>query len=133
MYSSGISTVDNSRIARQTIGTAAGKLAVAELGRMAATSGAAGAAISGGIEVISSGIRLLHDEIDAKEFAGCVAHETVGGGLSAAAGSVAASAASVGTASLLSASAPTAPAWLPAAVGIGTAVTVGNAVKSIFD
>lgn len=131
MSSTGISSADTARIATQTIGSSAGKLTAAQLGKLAGSSGAAGAVFSAGIEVVSSGVKLANGEIDVGEFAGNVAHEAVGGGLSAAAGSAAATVVSAGAATLLAATA--APVWVPAAVGLGAAVAVGGAVKSVFD
>lgn len=84
--------------------------------------------VSGGIEVAVSGRKLINGEIDGEEFAGNVARETVGGGISAAAGSAAATVAATGTAALLAAT--SAPLWVPAAVGIGAAVAIGSCVKS---
>ena len=74
---------------------------------------------------------LADGEIDGGEFVGNVAKETVGGGLSAAGGSVAATAAATGAATLLATTA--APVWVPAAVGIGAAVAVGSAIKGLWD
>lgn len=131
MSSSGISSADTSRIATKTIGGAAGKLTARSLGRVASSSGIAGGVVSGGIEVLSSGAKLVSGEIDGGEFVGNVAKETVGGGLSAAGGSVAATAVAAGTATLLAST--TAPLWVPAAVGFGAAVAVGSAIKGIWD
>lgn len=131
MSSSGISSADTSRIATKTIGGAAGKLTASSLGKVASSSGVAGGVISGGIEAITSGIKLANGEIDGGEFVGNVAKETVGGGLSAAGGSVAATAVAAGTATLLAST--TAPLWVPAAVGFGAAVAVGSAIKGIWD
>lgn len=131
MSSTGVSSSDTARIASKTIGNTAGKLTASSLGKVAASSGAAGAVISGGIEVVSSAIKLSQGEIDGGEFVGNVAKETVGGGLSAAGGSVAATAAATGAATLLAAT--SAPVWVPAAVGIGAAVAVGSAIKSFWD
>lgn len=128
MKSTGISSADTSRIAGQTIG---GQLTASALGKVAATSGGAGAVLSGGIEVIASGVKLAHGEIEGGKFVANVAKETAGGGLSAAAGSVAATAAATCTASLLAAT--SAPLWIPGAVGIGAAVVVGSGIKSLWD
>lgn len=128
MTSTGISSTDTSRIAAQTVG---GSLKAASVAKCALTSGGAGAAISGGVEILHSGARLLKGEIDGEEFAGNVARETVGGGLSAAAGSAAASVASVAAASLLAGTA--APLWVPGAIAVGTAVAVGSGIKSLWD
>lgn len=131
MSSTGVSSSDTARIAAKTIGSGAGKLTATAVGKVAATSGVAGAAISGGIEVVSSAIKFADGEIDGGEFVGNVAKETVGGGLSAAGGSVAATAAATGAATLLAATA--APVWVPAAVGVGAAVAVGSAIKGLWD
>lgn len=131
MTSTGISSSDTARIATKTIGNAAGKITAQSLGRVAASSGAAGAVISGGIEAVSSTIQLANGEIDGGEFAANVAKETIGGGISAAGGSIAASAAAAGAATVLAAT--TAPAWVPAAIGIGAAVAVGSFIKSAWD
>ena len=128
MTSTGISSSDTARIASQTIG---GSIKAASVARSALTSGGAGAVVSGGIEVAVSGRKLINGEIDGEEFAGNVARETVGGGISAAAGSAAATVAATGTAALLAAT--SAPLWVPAAVGIGAAVAIGSCVKSFWD
>lgn len=128
MTSTGISSADTSRIAVETIG---GKVATGSLAKVASSSGIAGAAISGGIEVISSGKKYIDGEIDGEEFVGKVAKETVGGGVSAAGASAAATAVTAGVASALAATA--APIWVPAAAGIGAAVAVGSAIKGVWD
>lgn len=130
MGSTGIFSADTARIATKTIGTAAGKLTGQALGRLAASSGAVGAVISGGVEVIGSARKLAKGQISAKEFTVSVARETAGGGLSAAGGSLAATAVATGVATVAGASAPV---WVPAAVGIGAAVAVGSAVKAGWD
>lgn len=128
MTSTGISSADTSRIAAQTIG---GALKAASVAKTALTSGGVGAALSGGFEMISSGIRLVKQEIDGGEFLGNMAKEMVGGGLAAAGGSAAATASAVGTATLLAAT--VAPAWVPGAVAVGAAVTVGTGIKVLWD
>ena len=122
MTSTGISSVDTSRIAAQTIG---GSLKVAQVSKVAMSSGGAGAVLSGAIEVVSSGAKMAKGEIDGSEFVANVVQETAGGG------SVAATAAGIGTATLLAGS--TAPLWVPGAVAIGAAVVAGNAIKSVWD
>lgn len=131
MTSSGISSSDTARIATQTIGNSAGKLTLHSVSKAAGSSGALGAAISGGIEVLSSGAKFIDGEIDGGEFAANVARETVGGGLAAAAGTAAASVASAGAATVLAAA--SAPVWAPVAVGVGAALAVGSVVKGIWD
>ena len=131
MKSTGISSSDTSRIATKTIGTTAGKISAGAVGKVAASSGAVGAAISGGMEVCLSGMKLKKGEITGKEFAGNVARETVGGGLSAAGGSAAATLAATGVATALATTA--APVWIPAAVGVGAAIVVGGAIKGVWD
>ena len=90
-----------------------------------------GAAISGGIEVLSSGVKLLDGEINGEEFTANVVRETAGGGLAAAAGSTAAIVASAGAATVLAS--VSAPVWIPAAIGVGAALAVGSVVKGIWD
>ncbi|MBR1486677.1 MAG: hypothetical protein IJ859_06965, partial [Synergistaceae bacterium] len=131
MTSSGVSSTDTARIATQTIGNSAGKLTAASISKAAGSSGAIGAALSAGIEVFSSGAKLLDGEIDGEEFVCNVARETVGGGISAAAATTAATLASTGAATVLAAT--SAPVWIPVAVGVGAAVAVGSIVKDIFD
>lgn len=131
MSSSGISSADTARIATKTLGNSAGKLTTSAVAKVAGSSGVVGGAISGGIELISSGVKLANGEIDGGEFVGNVAKETVGGGLAAAGGSAAATAAAAGTATLLAATA--APVWVPAAVGLGVAVAIGSGIKSLWD
>ena len=128
MTSTGISSMDTSRIAAQTVG---GSLKAASVAKCALTSGGAGAVLSGGIEAVSSGIKLAQGEIDGEEFVGSVARETVGGGLSAAAGSAAATAATTLAATALAGT--TAPLWVPGAIAVGAAVVVGSGVKSLWD
>ncbi len=131
MKSTGISSSDTSRIATKTIGTTAGKVSAGAVGKVAASSGAVGAAISGGLELCVSGVKLKKGEITGKEFAGNVARETVGGGLSAAGGSAAATLAATGAATVLATTA--APVWVPAMVGVGAAIVVGGAIKGVWD
>lgn len=131
MHSTGISSGDTARIAGKTIGKSANGINASSLGNVAKSSGAVGAIVSGGIEMINSGIKLANYEIDGAEFVGNVAKETVGGGLSAAGGSVAATTAAAGVATLLAPT--TAPLWIPAAVGIGAAIVVGSGIKALWD
>lgn len=128
MTSTGISSADTSRIAAQTIG---GGVKVASVAQVALSSGGVGAVLSGGIEAVSSGVKLAKGEIDGEEFVGNVAKETVGGGLAAAGGSAAASLAAAGAATVLAAT--TAPVWLPGAISIGAAVVVGSVIKGAWD
>jgi len=128
MSSTGISSADTSRIAAQTIG---GTINATSLAQVALSSGGAGAAISGGISAVTAGLRLAQGEIDEEEFIETVAKDTLGGGITAAAGSAAATAVATGAATLLAST--TAPLWLPGALAVGGAVVVGNAVKSIWD
>lgn len=128
MTSTGISSTNTARIASQTVG---GSIKVASVVHTAMTSSGAGAVLSGGIEAAISGYSLINGEIDGEEFVGNVARETVGGGLSAAAGSAAATVAATGAATVLAAT--SAPLWVPAAVGIGAAVAIGSCVKSFWD
>lgn len=131
MSSTGISSSDTARIATKTIGSSAGKLTAGALGKVAVSSGMVGATISGGMEIINSGIKLANYEIDGAEFLGNVAKEAAGGGLAAAGGNIAATAAAAGAATLLASS--TAPVWIPAAVAVGVAVSVGTGIKKIWD
>jgi hypothetical protein len=131
MSSTGISSSDTARIAAKTIGKSAGELTAASVGKVFATSGAVGAAVSAGIEIFDSGSKFLKRDIEGDEFVGNVLKETTGGGLAAASGSAAATVVAAGTATVLAATA--APVWIPAAVGIGTAIAVGTAVKQIWD
>lgn len=132
MSSSGFSSTDTARIAKQTIGrSATGELTASSVSKVAGSSGALGAAISAGIEVFSSGAKLIDGEIDGEEFVCNVAREGLGGGLAAASASAAATVAS--TAAATAVAAVSAPAWIPVAVGVGTAVAVGSFVKEIWD
>ncbi|MEG2421539.1 MAG: hypothetical protein RSB55_08300 [Oscillospiraceae bacterium] len=128
MTSTGISSVDTTRIAAQTIG---GTLNVASVAKTAFTSGGAGAVLSGGIEVVMSGMKLAKGEIEGGEFVKNVAKETIGGGLSAAAGGAAATVVATGAATLLAATA--APLWVPGAIAVGAAVAVGTGIKALWD
>ena len=131
MTSSGVSSTDTARIATQTIGNSAGKLTASSVSKVAGSSGAVGAAISAGIEVFSSGAKLIDGEIDSEEFVCNVAREGVGGGLAAASASAAATVASTAAATALAT--VSAPVWVPVAVGVGAAVAVGSVVKGIWD
>lgn len=128
MKSTGISSADTTRIASKTLG---GNLTSKTLNSAAKGSGAIGAAISGGIEVISAGKDLIDGRIDGGEFTSRVVKETAGGGLSAAAGGVVATATVTTAAGVLATT--TAPVWAPAAIAVGSAVVVGSAVKGIWD
>ena len=131
MHSTGISSNNTKRIASQVTGATGQGITVATMKQVAKTSGVGGAVVGGGIEAVRAGIDLVDGKIDGEEFAGRVAKETVGGGLSAAGGSVAASVAATGAATVLATTA--APVWVPAVVGVGAAIVVGGAVKSCFD
>lgn len=131
MSNSGISSSDTARIATKTLGNSAGKLTTGSVAKVAGSSGVIGGAISGGIELVSSGVKLANGEINGEEFVGNVTKETVGGGLAAAGGSAAATAAAAGAATLLATTA--APVWIPAAIGIGAAVAVGSGIKCLWD
>lgn len=128
MTSTGISSADTTRIAAQTIG---GSLKAATVAETALTSGGAGAVLSGGIEVIKSGVKLAKGEIRGCEFVGNVAKEAVGGGLSATAGGAAATVAATAAATALAAT--TAPLWIAPAIGVGAAVAIGSGVKALWD
>lgn len=128
MKSTGISSADTARIASKTIG---GNLTSKALTSAAKGSGAVGAAVSGGIEVVSAGMDLLDGKIDGGEFTSRVVKETAGGGLSAAAGGAAATAVATTAAGILATT--TAPVWVSAIIGAGAAVAVGSAVKGIWD
>ena len=130
MKSTGISSSDTSLVAKKTIGSAAGKISVGTLGKVAASSGAIGAAVSGGIELCTSGRKYIKGEISGKDFTGRVAQEAVGGGLSAACGSGVATLVASGVAS--SAAAATAPVWIPAAAGVATAAAAGFVVQKVW-
>ncbi len=131
MTSTRISSQDTARIATKTLGTSAGRLTAASVGRVAVSSGAAGAVISCGIETVSSGIRFAKGEIGGDEFMSNVAKETASGGLAAAGGTVAATVVATGAATVLATT--TAPVWIPAAVGVGAAVAVGTGIKRLWD
>ncbi len=126
MTSTGISSDDTARVAIQTIGDGAGKLTAQMVGKVAASSGAAGAAVSGGLAALTSGVQLLEGDIDGSEFAGNVADAAVKGGLSAAGASVAGTAASAGVATVLAGTA--ASPMLPAIAGVAAALGAGAAI-----
>lgn len=128
MTSTGISSADTSRIAAQTIG---GTLEAASVAKAALTSSGTGAVLSGGVEAVLSGVKLAKGEIDGEEFVGNVAKETVGGGLSAAAGTAAATVVGAGAATVLAS--VSAPVWVPGAIAVGAAVAVGSGIKSLWD
>jgi hypothetical protein len=131
MTSSGISTADTSRIAGKIVGTSAGGSTVDALAKLAKNSAVTGAALSGSIEIVQSGIKLIEGKIDGEELVKNVAKETAGGALAAAGASTAAGAAAAGAATLLAGTA--APILLPAAVGIGVAVVTGSIIKEVWD
>jgi len=128
MSSTGISSSDTSRIAAQTIG---GSIETAQVVRAATTSGAAGAAISGAISAAASGVKLAKGEINGREFVNTVTRDTIGGGISAAAGSATAAVVATGAATVLVGT--TAPVWVPGALATGGAVAAGTAVKTGWD
>jgi hypothetical protein len=128
IQSTGISSGDTVRIASKALG---GNISGKAIATAAKSSGAVGAAISGGIEVLFAGKDLIDGKIDGMEFTGRVAKEAAGGGLSAAAGGAAANAATTVAAGILAGT--TAPLWAPVAIGIGGAVVVGSIVKGIWD
>ena len=131
MSSTGISSSDTARIAAKTIGSSAGKISAEALRKVAGSSGAVGAVLSGGFEVINSGMKLVNYEIDGGEFVANVAKEAVGGGVSATGASAAATAAAAATATALAATA--APVWVPAAAGVAAAVIAGSTIKNGWD
>lgn len=131
MHSTGVSSSDTSRIASKSIGTAAGNLTWGAIGRLAASSGLFGALFSGGFELIKSGFKFFKKSIGGKELFGNVIKEAAGGGISAAGGSVAATGISVLFSTMLSA--VSAPAWIPAAAGIGGAIIVGGGIRRFWD
>ena len=127
MTSTGISSMDTSRIATQTIG---GKVSSAALKKCAASSAGAGAALSAGIEVLSSGSKLAKGEISGEDFICNVTKETISGAATAAAASTASAMVSTAAASFLATTA--APVFVPAAIGVGAAIVVGSKVKSFL-
>ena len=131
MSSTGISSSDTARIAAKTIGSSSGKVSAEALRKVAGSSGVVGAVLSGGFEVINSGMKLVNYEIDGGEFVANVAKEAVGGGVSAACASAAATAAAAATATALAATA--APFWVPAAAGAAVAIGAGSTIKSGWD
>lgn len=131
MSSSKISSSDTARIAQKTLGSAAGKLTVKAVAKVAGSSFIVGGAVSGGIETISSAKKYHDGDIDGGEFVKNVAKETVGGGISAAAGSAAATAVAAGAATVLATT--TAPLWIGPALGIAAATGVSIGVKKIWD
>lgn len=128
MTSTGISSAETSRIAAQTVGGTVGAASVAQA---ALASSGTGAVLSGGVEAVISGVKLAKGEIDGEEFVGNVARETVGGGLSAAAGTAAATVVSAGAATVLAS--VSAPVWVPGAIAVGAAVAVGSGVRALWD
>ena len=97
----------------------------------ALTSSGVGAVLSGGMEAVISAVKLANDEIDGEEFAGNVVRETVGGGISAAAGTAAATVVGTGAAAALAS--VSAPLWVPGAIAVGAAVAVGSGIKALWD
>lgn len=132
MTDSGISSTDTARVAAQTIG---GKVTVGAVTKAAQSSGCTGAILSGGVAAVSSGRKLARGEISAGECASTIAKETIGGGVSAAAGSSAATVTSTLVAGAVAAT--TAPAWVPAVAGgvaaFGAACAVGSTAKKLSD
>ncbi len=133
MKSSGISSATTARAGAKALG----KIPKADvLVASAKGAGAMGAAISVGIEVVSSGSDWLDGEITTGEFACKVAKEGAGGGLSAAAattaGSVATGAAATGLTSM-GVGAGIAATAAPVVIGAVAAIVVGACVKKVFD
>jgi hypothetical protein len=87
--------------------------------------GAVGAAVSGGAEVVRSGVKLAKGEIGCSQFVGNVAKEGVGGGLASVGGTVAGGLA-------VAAIGVTAPLWV-GLTGLGTAVVVGAGIKNAWN
>ncbi|HEX3033320.1 MAG TPA: hypothetical protein VHS59_13990 [Bacillota bacterium] len=128
MTSTGISSETTSSIAQKALG----ELPTAKaLANVAGKAGIAGAVISGGVEAVSSAKDWYDGTISGGEFAGRVAKEAAGGGISASAGT-AAGAVATGLAGTLLAT-TTAPAWVPVATGVAVAVGVGTAIKKTWD
>lgn len=128
MQSSGVSSADTARIATKALG---GSISKTALTSAAKSSGAFGAAISGGIETVSAGKDLIDGRISGEEFAGRVAKETFGGGLSSAGGAIAGTAVATAATGLLATA--SAPVWVPAAIGVAATVAVGTGIKSLWD
>lgn len=134
MTSTGISSSDTSRIASQTLGK---KIPGRDLLKSSGNTGIQGAAFSGAVELFSAGKDYFNGNISAGKAAARVAKETIGGGLSSAAGSAAGTVASAGVAAAVSASAlgavlappvtavASAIAALTASCGVGTVVKKG--------
>ena len=95
--------------------------------RVVKGAGVANAVLAGGVEVVRSGKKYLDGDISAGEFAGNVAKESVGSGISFAAAGVAGTA--VAGVSLLA----SAPAWVPAVIGLGVATAVSSGIKGLWD
>ena len=133
MKSSGISSNDTARVATKTIGTQAGNLTANSMKSLAKSSAKGGALISGAVETVVSGKKMLDGEIDGKEFVSNVAKETVSGGISSVAASTAGTLASTATATVLATLAPTAPLWIAPAIGISAAIAFGSGIKRFCD
>lgn len=132
MTSTGISSSDTSRIANQVLGK---KIPGRELIRSSGNVGIKGAALSGAIELFSAGKDYAKGNITGGEAAVRVAKETVGGGISSAAGSAAGTAASIGTAAALAAITvpPVVTAIAPGVAAVSASLGVGVIVKKGCD
>lgn len=113
----------NAEIAKAASKTLGGNLTGKVLTSAAKGAGIAGAVVSGGIEGISAGKEFFEGKIDGGEFTSRVIKETAGGGVSATAGGMAATAVAT----------TAAPIWVPAAIGGEVAVAVSSAVKGVWD
>lgn len=128
MHSTGLSSVDNARIADQALGSAINKQAITSAAK---SYGTLGAVVSGAVEFTNAGSELLNGEIHGFEFAERVAKETAGGYVSGAAGGVAGTVTtSVAAKALVSTSAPL---WIAPTIGVCAAITFAMFVKCIFD
>lgn len=127
MNSSGISSTTTKHIASKALG----KIPSAKvLATQTAKAGLIGAAISGGIEVVSSLGKLNRGELNGKQFAGRVVKESANGGVSGAAASATGTVATAIAGTALAST--TAPVWLPVVIGTSLALGAGAVTNMLF-
>lgn len=128
MGSSRVSSLDTECVANKMLG----KLPSAKmLGSAFKSAFLIGAMFSAGTEAVSSYKDFKNSKITGSEYTGKIAYEFAGGGISAGTGTVIATlttavAATVGALA-------TAPAWVPALIGIGAGTVTGITVKKGYD
>lgn len=124
VQSTGISSANTRSLAHRVGATGAGTLGEAAL-TAAARSGLVGAVVIGGFTLLEGAVQLYQGNVTLLEVTQMVVRETLGGGISCAAGGAAATVAGACTAAI----SPTAAAIVSTVVAIGVAI----AIKKYWD